>query len=68
MAEKKQTTTPQKKTGKSNEGFTVVQKTTVTVYQNSKGVKRTVKETTSAPSAKKQSAPKPQQAKKGGKK
>lgn len=56
------TTTPKKKACNSD-GFVPVSKTITTTYQNSKGVKRVVKETTTAPKAKKVQAKKTAQAK-----
>ena len=52
MAEpKKVATTPKKAT--NNDGFVPISKTITTTFQNSKGVKRVIKETTTAPKAKK---------------
>lgn len=47
------TTSSQKKPAAgTNQGFTVTSKTTITTLQNSKGVKRVIRETLSAPKAK----------------
>ncbi len=55
MAEQKKVTTPvSKKKANSNDGFAQVSRTVITTLQNSKGVKRVIKETTTAPKAKKQ--------------
>jgi len=53
MAEQKKSTTGTPRKTCNNDGCAVVSKTTVTTYQNSKGVKRVIRETTSAPKAKK---------------
>lgn len=56
MANNKPTTSTQKKEAcSSNQGFKEVSKTTITTLINSRGVKRTIRETTSAPGARKQS-------------
>lgn len=70
MAEAKKKAITPKQQAKA-EGFTTLSKTTITTMQNSKGVKRVIKETTTAPKAKKATAPRVQKApnvKEGGKK
>lgn len=59
-----QTSKPKPAT-KPSGGFTPVSKTVITTYQNSKGVKRTVRETTVAPGAKTKTAKKCVPAKNG---
>ena len=62
MANSKQTTKPAPKKSapksNSNAGYVPVSRTVITTLQNDKGDKRVIRETTTAPNAKKQSAPK----------
>lgn len=65
---KHSSSTPKKASSSNNNGFAIVSKTTITTLQNSTGVKRVIRETTSAPRKRKATAPAKAQVKQAQKK